>query len=98
MIGEKIAERRKQLGWSRVELAQRLGVHPARIYELESGNRTDCNVSTARRLARVLGCSLDYLAETWDMSVDSAPLPAPLPRRPRGRPRKRPLAAAAGER
>ena len=95
MIGEKIAERRAQLGWSRLYLARKLGVNPARIYELESGTKTDCNVSTARRLARVLGCSLDYLAETWDMSVDPEPLPAPPPQRPRGRPRKRPLAATS---
>ena len=95
MIGDKVAEKRKQLGWSRIELARRLGVDPTRIYELEHGLRTDCNVSTARRMARVLGCSLDYLAETWDMSVDPEPLPEPPPRRPRGRPRKRPLAEAS---
>lgn len=94
MIGERIAERRKQIGWSRLELARRLGVNPARIYELEGGAKTDCNLSTARRLARVLGCSLDYLGETFDPSVDPEPLPTPQPRRPRGRPRKRPLAAA----
>jgi len=64
MIGEKIAIRRKQLGWSQTELAQRIGIAPSRISEFESGLKTDCNLSTAKRLARALGCSIDYLADT----------------------------------
>jgi transcriptional regulator with XRE-family HTH domain len=97
MLGERIAERRKQLGWSQVDLAQRLGVASTRISEFESGVKTDCNLSTARRLARALGCSIDYLAATWDTQEDPAPAPAPPPGpRRRGRPPKRQLAAAHG--
>lgn len=96
MIGERIAERRKELGWTPYELARRAGLDVARIYEFERGDKTDCTVSTARRIARALGCGMDYLVETWNMSVDPPPpLTPPPPRRPRGRPRKRPAEAAA---
>lgn len=91
MIGEKIAIRRKQLGWSQTELAQCIGIAPSRISEFESGLKTDCNLSTAKRLARALGCSIDYLADTWDKGEEPAAAGAPVPGRAatrRGRPRK----------
>jgi transcriptional regulator with XRE-family HTH domain len=94
MIGGKIAARRQQLGWSQTDLAQKIGISPSRISEFESGLKTDCNLSTAKRLARALGCSIDYLAGTWDEDAEAPPAqtaptgaPAPSARR-RGRPRK----------
>ena len=93
MIGEKIAARRQQLGWSQTDLAQNIGIAPSRISEFESGLKTDCNLSTAKRLARALGCSIDYLAGTWDEEAEAPPAetapaaaPASIARR-RGRPR-----------
>ena len=104
MIGEKIAARRQQLGWSQMELAQKIGIAPSRISEFESGLKTDCNLSTAKRLARALGCSIDYLAGTWDEEAEAPPAeaapagtPAPGTRR-RGRPRKAVPATPAGAR
>lgn len=91
MLGERIAERRQQLGWSKIYLARKLGIEPIRIYEWENGKKHDCTLSTARRLARVLGCSLDYLGELTDPTVDPEPLPELPPPRPRGRPRKQPV-------
>ena len=96
MLGDRIAERRKQLGWSQVDLAQRLGVASTRISEFESGLKTDCNLSTARRLARVLGCSIDYLAATWDTQEDPEPAPVP-PAGPRRLGPPQPVTPAAGE-
>jgi transcriptional regulator with XRE-family HTH domain len=92
MIGEKIAARRQQLGWSQTDLAQKIGIAPSRISEFESGLKTDCNLSTAKRLARALGCSIDYLAGTWDEEETPQPAAAPRPAaaasaRRRGRPR-----------
>jgi transcriptional regulator with XRE-family HTH domain len=104
MIGEKIAVRRQQLGWSQTDLAQKIGIAPSRISEFESGLKTDCNLSTAKRLARALGCSIDYLAGTWDEDAEAPPAqtaptgaPAPSGRR-RGRPRKAALVSPAGAR
>lgn len=98
MLGEKIAERRKQLGWSQGDLAQRLGVASTRISEFESGFKTDCNLSTAKRLARALGCSIDYLAGTWDPQEEPPEAARLLAgTRGRGRPRTRALATAGGQ-
>jgi transcriptional regulator with XRE-family HTH domain len=95
MIGARIAKRREELGLSQMELARLLDVAPARISDLERGVKTDCNLSTAKRLARVLGVSIDYLAGTWDEAEEPAPAAGVPPRRRRGRPRARPLPAAA---
>lgn len=101
MIGERIAKRREELGLSQIELARLLDVAPARISDFERGAKTDCNLSTARRLAQVLGVSIDYLAGTWDGEVKSTSTAPPGtllagPRR-RGRPRKvAPLASTTG--
>jgi transcriptional regulator with XRE-family HTH domain len=104
MLGEQIATRRKQLGWSQTELARKIGIAPSRISEFESGLKTDCNLSTAKRLARALGCSIDYLAGTWDVTEEAVPedvvplealrVPAASTRR-RGRPRKAAPVAAS---
>jgi len=98
MLGEKIAERRKQMSLTQKELADAIAVKQPFIAAFENGTKKDCNLSTARRLARALGCSIDYLAATWDTAEDPAPAPAlpPGPRR-RGRPRKPQLATAEAQ-
>jgi len=93
MIGEKIAARRQQLGWTQTDLARAIGIAPSRISEFENGLKTDCNLSTAKRLARALGCSIDYLADTWDEEPAGA---APPPAARRGRPRTAAAASARG--
>jgi transcriptional regulator with XRE-family HTH domain len=100
MLGEKIATRRKQLGWTQTDLARKIGIASSRISEFENGIKTDCNLSTAKRLARALGCSIDYLADTWDEGEEPAEAAPPAPGRAatrRGRPRKAaPVPASAG--
>jgi len=77
-----------------------MNVSPSRISDLERGAKTDCNVSTAKRLARALGCSIDYLVDTWDEGQEPAAAAPPAPGRAgarRGRPRKAaPVASASG--
>ncbi len=81
MIGERITKRREQLGLSQTDLAHMLGIAASRISDFERGAKTDCNLSTAMRLAQVLGVSIDYLAGTWEGATE------PAPARRRGRPR-----------
>jgi transcriptional regulator with XRE-family HTH domain len=64
-MGDRIKQRRVALRMSQTELAARSGIRRATISELESGKQIGMTVDTARRLARVLGCSIDYLADTW---------------------------------
>jgi transcriptional regulator with XRE-family HTH domain len=86
-------QRREQLGMSQQELSRLTGIPQSRLSEFEGGGRTEMTVSTALKIARVLGVGLDYLAGTFDEEA-AAPLaeagaagtPAPGARR-RGRPR-----------
>jgi len=90
MFGERLAARREHVGLSQTDLARIIGISPSRISDFERGAKTDCNLSTAKRLARALGCSIDYLAGTWDENEGEASAGAvtpPLQRR-RGRPRR----------
>ena len=92
MLGTRITKRREQLGLSQMDLARLLDVAPARISDFERGVKTDCNLSTAKRLAQVLGVSIDYLAGTWEdeeaAGTPAAPTGVAAPTRRRGRPRK----------
>ena len=46
------------------------GVRRATISELESGKRTGMTLDSAKALARALGVSIDYLADTWGERQD----------------------------
>ena len=69
-IGERIRKRRQELGLSQQELADKAGVNRPTISELESGKQLGLTVDTAKRLARVLGVGIDYLAGTWEDEED----------------------------
>ena len=102
MLGARITKRREQLGLSQMDLARLLDVAPARISDFERGVKTDCNLSTAKRLAQVLGVSIDYLAGTWEdeaaAGTPAAPAGTAAPTRRRGRPRKAAPVVPAGVR
>jgi len=87
-------KRRLQLGWSQGELSRQTGIPTTRLSEFENGGRTDMTLSTALKLARALGMSLDALAGTWDEEVATSP-EEEMPVRRRGRPRKAAVLAAA---
>ena len=97
-FGARLNQYRQNHGWSQTELAQRAGVPQSLISLLESGQRDSVSLDVARRLARALGCGIDYLAGTWEDVAESAPLaeatpaeaaspPAAAPAPRRGRPR-----------
>ena len=65
-LAQRIRQRREQLAMSQSALARRTGVPQSRISEFENGSKTGMTLDTAKRLARVLGVSIDYLAGTWD--------------------------------
>lgn len=89
MLGQKIAERRQQLGLTQTDLALKIGIPPSRISAYENGTLSDCTLETAKRIAKALECTIDYLA-----SDDAPGVPLPPPRR--GRPRKTvPVAGAS---
>ena len=62
MIGNKIKEKRKNLGLTQSELAEKVGLSRNYISELEN-NRYVPSVRTLTRLARVLKMNLNFLKE-----------------------------------
>jgi transcriptional regulator with XRE-family HTH domain len=90
-FGPRMRQRRLQIGLSQGELSRRTGIPTTRLSEFENGARTEMTLSTALKLARALGMSLDALAGTWQEEAPptlAAEGLAPEPRRRRGRPRK----------
>lgn len=64
-FGERVRQRRQERGWTRAELAQRAQVEASTVSRLERGGAQEITLSVARRIARALGLSLDYLADTF---------------------------------
>lgn len=60
MLGKRIQEIRKSLGWSQVLLAQKLGVTKQTVSNWENDN-IQPSVEMLVRLSRILGASTDYL-------------------------------------
>lgn len=85
-LSHQIKRRREQLGLSQTDLARLAEIPQPRLSEYERGAKTDMTLWTAKRLARALGVSIDYLAETWEDAAEEAP------------PAAAPAAAASGRR
>ncbi len=67
-IGERIKQRRKELGLTQNRLAQALGVTPQHISIVEQDKRAP-SLSSLTKLAEELGVTLDYLITGKQTSV-----------------------------
>lgn len=68
-IGVAIRSRRKELGWSQDELAEKIGVTLHQMQRYESG-RTILNVENVQRIATILGLPVaDFFAAGDSVSV-----------------------------
>ena len=69
-IGRRVAELRKQKGWTQLRLAEEIGTVSKHISEIERGV-TGMSIDTQIRLGEKLYCSMDYLLKGQDFaSVD----------------------------
>lgn len=59
-LGENIARKRKDLGWTQKEFADKVGVHKAHVTRIEN-DRLRPNPSTLERIASVFEVSVDEL-------------------------------------
>lgn len=60
MLGERICKLRKELGWSQVELAKRIGVTKQTVSNWENEN-IQPSIEMLIRLAKLFNVSTDYL-------------------------------------
>jgi len=67
-MGERIAKVRKQRGLKQSELAKLANIPLSTLNVIERGVRkgVGLSIATAKRLARALGVSLDYLAGMYE--------------------------------
>jgi transcriptional regulator with XRE-family HTH domain len=65
-IGDRIKLLRLKKGLSQRALARHAQVRHATLVELETGVRTETRTDIARRLARVLGVTVDYLVGMYE--------------------------------
>jgi len=73
-LGPRLRQLRELAGLSQNELAKRAGIPRPVISDVESGKQHSVTLETARRLARVLGVTLDFLAgPSEDEDEDEAP-------------------------
>lgn len=70
-LPERIKERRKALGMTLLQLADRAGVKEATAQRWESGNIKTIKYETIELLADILHCSPSYLMG-WDDKIDPA--------------------------
>jgi transcriptional regulator with XRE-family HTH domain len=61
-LGRRLKQCREMAGLSQNELSKRAGVPRPTISEIESGKQVGLTLENARKLARVLGVTLDFLA------------------------------------
>ena len=71
-IGERIAGRRAQAGWTQGELAQRAGVSPGTIRQIEADGVRNPGVVTLSGIARALGLRFEYVRTGQQPMLDTA--------------------------
>lgn len=59
--GERMKQRRKEIGFSAEKVAERLGVSPATIYRYEKGDIEKVPVDSLAELAKILQTTPAYL-------------------------------------
>lgn len=80
-VGDRIKQRRIELGWTQDQLAQKAGISKSFLSDLENSKRS-VSAHNLLDIARVLGVSLDFLmtGEASNDQVPDVPIPASLAR------------------
>lgn len=80
--GERMKQRRKEIGFSAEKVAERLGVSPATIYRYEKGDIEKVPVDSLSELAKILQTTPAYLMGWEEQPASQKPIPPgfrPLP-------------------
>ena len=65
-FGERLRLEREKRGWDQAELARRADVRYMTVYRLERETHHTPRMDIAKKLARTLGVSLDYLCGMYE--------------------------------
>jgi transcriptional regulator with XRE-family HTH domain len=79
IVGERIKERRGELGWTQGVLSQKAGISKSFLSDLENGKRS-VGADTLLNIARSLGRSIDFLmtGEKTEGTQAEVQIPQPL--------------------
>ena len=77
--GERMTQRRKEIGFSAEKVAERLGVSPATIYRYEKGDIEKVPVDSLAELAKILQTTPAYLMGWEEQPTPKPTSPAPIP-------------------
>jgi len=73
--GERMKQRRKELGLSAEKVAERLGVSPATIYRYEKGDIEKVPADSLTEIAKILQTTPAYLMGWEEQPTPAAPIP-----------------------
>ena len=76
-LGRRIRDRRKDLGWTQEQLAERAAMSKGFLSDLENG-KSSVGADILLDIARALSCSLDYLM-VGKPSADTPPAEVEIP-------------------
>lgn len=76
VFAKRVAQKREERGWSQQELAEKAQTSYQTIWRIENGKHKEPGIYIARKIARALGVSLDYLVNLYGEGTDSEFLPA----------------------
>ena len=65
-VGARLKEAREKRGWTQQELAKRAGIPYMTVYRLEAESHRTPRMDIAKRLARTLGVTLDWLCGMYE--------------------------------
>jgi transcriptional regulator with XRE-family HTH domain len=75
-FGVRVEKMRTRRGLTTQELAEQTGISYQSLWRIERGQHKEPGVFTAAKIARALGCSLDYLVGLYEENTDSEPFAA----------------------
>jgi transcriptional regulator with XRE-family HTH domain len=78
IVGERIKERRGELGWTQGVLSQKAGISKSFLSDLENGKRS-VGADTLLNIARSLGRSIDFLMTGDETEASQAEIQIPKP-------------------
>jgi transcriptional regulator with XRE-family HTH domain len=78
IFGRRVTRIREERGLTQQELAKKAGTSYQTIWRIEAGKHVEPGIYIARRIARALGVSLDFLVDLHGEGKDGEMMPTEL--------------------